>query len=48
MEKEKSVRANKIVKANKQRKQRRLEGELEVIRAEIAQLSELIRKGEGE
>lgn len=49
MEKEKSVRANKIIKANKSRKLTRLERETEVIKAEIAELEKLIEQGgEGE
>ena len=45
MEKEKSVRANKIIKANKSRKLTRLEREVETTRVEISELDKLIEEG---
>ena len=49
MEKEKSARENKIIRANKSRKLTRLERETKTTRAEIAELDKLIEKGgEGE
>ena len=47
MNEEKSVRANKIIKANKSRKLTRLERETETVKAEIAELDKLIKKGGG-